>query len=529
MDMITDNYVGFSTSAKGNSSFQAFSPLNNQNIPGDFTRATAEEFETALALAQKAFPVYSALPVEDRAKFLDAIADEIMNLGDTLLERCVLESGLPLGRITGERGRTCGQLKLFAQVLREGSWVDARIDTAQPDRQPIPKSDIRRMLVPIGPVAVYGASNFPLAFSTAGGDTASALASGCPVIVKSHSSHPGTNALVTTAIITAAKKTGMPDGVFSSLYLDHEHAIKLVEHPAIKAVGFTGSQSIGMTLFNAAVNRPEPIPVYAEMSSINPVVLMENILKSKKDTIASALTGSVNLGVGQFCTNPGLILLEDNETSKHFLSAFAEEFKKSVPATMLNKSIHKACISGVKELFEKDNVSLVATADVSADQEKTEAQPVAFSISADNFIKDKSLSEEVFGPVTLFVLCKGTSQIVEVLESLQGQLTATIHAEKEDEKNLQPIVNVISQKAGRLIYGGYPTGVEVCHAMVHGGPFPATSNANSTSVGTAAILRFVRPLAYQDFPETFLPEALKNSNPLGIMRLVDGDLTRDKI
>lgn len=527
--MITDNYVGFSTSAKGNSTFQAFSPLNNQNLPGDFTRATAEEFEKALELAQKAFPVYSALPVEDRAKFLDAIADEIMNLGDTLLERCVLESGLPLARITGERGRTCGQLKLFAQVLREGSWVDARIDKAQPGRQPLPKSDIRRMLVPIGPVAVYGASNFPLAFSTAGGDTASALASGCPVIVKSHSSHPGTNALVSSAIIKAAKSTGMPEGVFSSLYLDHEHSIKLVEHPIIKAVGFTGSQSIGMTLFNAAVNRPEPIPVYAEMSSINPVVLMENTLKTNKEKIAAALAGSVNMGVGQFCTNPGLILLLENETSKNFLDAFATEFKKALPGTMLNKSIHKACITGVKELYDNSNVSLVATADQSADSNKNEAQPVAFSIKAENFIQDKALHEEVFGPVTLFVLCKDIAQIVTVLEALHGQLTATIHAVKEDEKDLDGIVKVISQKAGRLIYGGYPTGVEVCHSMVHGGPFPATSNANSTSVGTAAILRFVRPLAYQDFPENFLPEALKNDNPLGIMRLVDGVLTRDKI
>jgi len=529
MEIITDNYVGFSTSAKGSSTFQAFAPATNQHIPGNFTRATKEEFNEALALAEKAFPVYSELPVEDRAKFLDAIADEIMNLGDTLLERCSLESGLPLGRVTGERGRTCGQLKLFAQLLREGSWVDARIDTAQPDRQPLPKSDIRRMLVPIGPVAVYGASNFPLAFSTAGGDTASALAAGCPVVVKSHSSHPGTNALVTSAIVKAAKATGMPEGVFSSLYLDHEHSVKLVEHPVIKAVGFTGSQSIGMTLFNAAVSRPDPIPVYAEMSSINPVVMMENTLKTKKDKIAAGLVGSVNLGVGQFCTNPGLILLEDNATSKAFLEAFASEFKKSIPATMLNKGIHKACISGVKELYDSDNISLVATADQSADNEKNEAQPVAFSIDAKSFMANRALHEEVFGPVTLFVLCKDTDQIVEVLDSLQGQLTATIHADEADQSQLGPIVKSISQKAGRLIYGGFPTGVEVCHSMVHGGPFPATSNANSTSVGTAAILRFVRPLAYQDFPYAFLPEALKDENPLNLMRLVDGVYTRDKI
>lgn len=529
MKLTGDNFIGFKKSANGNNTFQAYSPSDNEYLPIKFSRATQEEFEKAVFLAKEAFSVYKDLSYERRAQFLDSIANEIMNLGDILIERCVQESGLAIARITGERGRTCNQLRLFAQLLRDGSWLDARIDKQQPNRQPIPKSDIRRMLIPIGPVAVYGASNFPLAFSTAGGDTASALASGCPVVVKAHSSHPGTNALVSSAIIKAARDTGMPEGVFSSLYLSHEASVKLVQHRNIKAVGFTGSQQVGMTLFKAAVNRIDPIPVYAEMSSINPIVLMKNALLKQKSTIAKGLTGSINLGVGQFCTNPGLVLVIDNDASRNFLEEFTVEFKKSLPGTMLNKNIHDACINGVKALIKNQNITLIAKAQKFADLQKTECQPMVFSVNAAEFLSNKALSEEIFGPVTLFVICKNSTEQLEVLESLEGQLTATIHAAKEDEKEIMPVVNVITQKAGRVIYGGYPTGVEVCHSMQHGGPFPATTNANSTSVGSAAILRFVRPIAFQDFPDIFLPDALKNENPLNIMRLVDGTLTLDKI
>ena len=522
------NFTGFTSSAKGNASFQAFAPAANKFLDGDFYYATEEEMEHALQLAQKAFAAYQKTSFSRRAEFLDAIAEEILALGDDLIERCTAETGLPAARIIGERARTCGQLQLFAKLLRDGWFVDARIDKAQPERKPLPKADIRRMLVPIGPVAVFGASNFPLAFSTAGGDTASALAAGCPVVVKAHSSHPGTNELVTTAIIKAAQRTNMPEGVFSSVYLSHENVIKFVEHPVIKAVGFTGSRKVGMTLFNTAVNRPEPIPVYAEMSSVNPLIILEGAL-ANKEKIAKDLTGSVTLGVGQFCTNPGLIIMIDNESTQSFLKGFAEQLSAVPPATMLNKHICKAYTEGIQSLQANDEIKILTQSSVEAVSERHEARPVILNMKGSDFLKDKKFSEEVFGPASLVVLCSDEQEMYKVLATLEGQLTATIHATDEDEKTLQPIINIITQKAGRLIYGGYPTGVEVCHSMQHGGPFPSTSDARSTSVGTAAIYRFLRPVAYQDFPDNLLPDVLKNENPLNILRLVDGEWTSKKI
>src|SRR5687767_6140582 len=355
------NFTGYTTSATSDQTFQAFAPSLNRFLEDKFSLATETELEYVLQLANKAFASYRNLSPAKRAEFLDAIADEIMALGDVLIERCSAETALPAARITGERARTCNQLKMFAQLLRDGWWVDARIDTAQPQRQPLPKSDIRRMLIPIGPVAVFGASNFPLAFSTAGGDTASALAAGCPVIVKAHSSHPGTNELVSSAIIKAAKRTGMPEGVFSSVYLSHPDVIKLVQHPAIKAVGFTGSRDVGMRLFHAAVARPEPIPVYAEMSAVNPVVLLEGALKTRAEKMAKDLAGSITLGVGQFCTNPGLVLMIDSDASKTFLGMLAQATAATVPATMLNRNICMAYEEGVKFRQGEKEVLVLAT------------------------------------------------------------------------------------------------------------------------------------------------------------------------
>jgi NADP-dependent aldehyde dehydrogenase len=521
------NFTGYTIGATSDQTFQAFSPALNSFLEDKFNLATETELEYVLQLANKAFATYRNLPATKRAEFLDAIADEIMALGDVLIERCSAETALPAARITGERGRTCGQLKMFAQLLRDGWWVDARIDTAQPQRQPLPKSDIRRMLIPIGPVAVFGASNFPLAFSTAGGDTASALAAGCPVVVKAHSSHPGTNELVSSAIIKAAKRTGMPEGVFSSVYLSHTDVLKLVQHPVIKAVGFTGSRSVGMRLFNAAVARPEPIPVYAEMSAVNPVVLMDGALQTKGEKIAKDLAGSITLGVGQFCTNPGLVLAIENDNSKKFLQLLAGEIANTAPATMLNRNICKAYNEGVT--LRQGKAELLAKASKEANKEKYEAQPVVHTVSAANFLAGKELSEEIFGPASLVVLCKNESELQSVLQSLEGQLTATVHATDADEKAIVPVVDIITQKAGRVIYGGYPTGVEVCHSMQHGGPFPSTTDGRSTSVGTAAIYRFVRPVAFQDFPDHLLPEALKNANPTNTLRLVDGEWTNKKI
>lgn len=523
------NFTGFTTSAKGDKTFQAFAPAQNSFLPDNFHIAIQTELEYVLSLSRKAFAPFAATSYSERAAFLEAIADEIMQLGDALIERCSAESGLPAGRITGERARTCGQLQLFANLLKEGWWVDARIDKAQPERKPLPKSDIRRMLIPIGPIAVFGASNFPLAFSTAGGDTASALAAGCPVIVKAHSSHPGTNELVSAAIVKAAKRTGMPDGVFSSVYLSHDDVITLVQHPAIKAVGFTGSRQVGMRLFQAAVSRPDPIPVYAEMSSVNPVILMENALLNQKEKIAKDLTASVVLGAGQFCTNPGLVLLVESEAAQLFLQAFAEQVKLAAPATMLNKNICKAYNEGIKSLQAKSEISLLGAATQEASAEKYEAGPVAHMLGASDFLSDKAFGEEVFGPATLVIVCKDDNELKKVLQSLEGQLTASVQAETGDEVLVKTLVATMAEKAGRLIYGGYPTGVEVCHSMHHGGPFPSTTDSKFTSVGTAAILRFVRPVAYQDFPDELLPDALKNANPLNISRLVDGKWMQDAL
>ena len=518
-----NNFIGYTTSAKGEETFRAFAPAHNNFLDGLFALATNAELEEALQLANNAFPPYQKLPAAKRAEFLHAIADEIMSLGDVLIERCSCETGLPMTRISGERARTCNQLKLFAQLLLDGWWVDARIDTAQPQRQPLPKPDIRRMLLPIGPVAVFGASNFPLAFSTAGGDTASALAAGCPVIVKAHSSHPGTNELVASAIIKAAQRTGMPEGVFSSVYLSHADVVKLVQHHVVKAVGFTGSRTVGMRLFKTAVERSHPIPVYAEMSAVNPVVLLDGALQANGEKIAKDLAASVTMGIGQFCTNPGLIVLVETDAAAKFLDLFAEEIKAIAPGTMLNRNICKAFEEGVKVRQGLQDVSVLTTANKEAAKERLEAGAVVHCVRANAFLAQDALSEEIFGPVSLVVLCKNDEEMFSLLQSLEGQLTATIHATSVDEKNVRLTFDIVTQKAGRIVYGGYPTGVEVCHSMQHGGPFPSTTDGRSTSVGTAAIYRFVRPVAFQDFPDHFLPEALQSANPLNILRLVDGE------
>jgi alpha-ketoglutaric semialdehyde dehydrogenase len=491
-----------------------------------YENATAADRQKAVDSAHSAFPLYSALPAVRKAEFLEAIAREIMDLGDALIECCVKESGLPAGRITGERGRTCGQLQLFARVLKEGSWVDARIDTALPDRAPAPRPDIRRMLIPTGPVAVFGASNFPLAFSTAGGDTASALAAGCPVVIKAHPSQPGTHQMVASAILRAAAGTGMPDGVFSALFLSNEDALALVQHPYIQAVGFTGSRKAGMALLRAAQERPQPIPLFAEMSAVNPVVILEGALRDQGEKIAQGLAGSVTLGVGQFCTNPGLVLLVESPGASAFLDLFAGRFRATLPGPMLNTGICKAYREGVQRLQAAPAVKEIARSAQAAGDDGREGQPFAFVVGAGDFLDSPGLADEVFGPVTLFVRCADNAQLIRVLESLEGQLTATIHATSQDKALLAPLTVLLTQKAGRVIYGGFPTGVEVSDAMQHGGPFPSTTDPRSTSVGTAAILRFVRPVAYQDFPADFLPDALKDDNPLGIMRLVNGELTR---
>ncbi len=523
MKLHGQNFIGNTLSGNGNQTFQGENPATRTKLETDFHEATSNEINEAIAKANEAFSVYSKKSGKEKAGFLEAIADEILALGDDLIKRCMEETGLPEARLIGERGRTMNQLKLFASVAREGSWVDARVDFANPDRQPLPKPDVRSMFQALGPVGIFGASNFPLAFSVAGGDTASALAAGCPIVVKAHPSHPGTCELVATAIVKAVEKCDMPDGTFSMVQGPSvDVGMGIVRNPYIKAIGFTGSFRGGKALFDEANKRPEPIPVYAEMGSTNPVIILPEALKERKEAIAKDLTGSVILGTGQFCTNPGLVFVEESPEKDEFKSLLTKSFQEASSAVMLNSGIQKAYQGGIKSLETSEGVNVLAKG-----IDGTEgyfATPYAFETTVDNFLKDKHLEEEVFGPSTLLTTIDQKEKLVQVIEKLSGHLTITIHATESDLKNYQHIIPLLEKKAGRLIINGYPTGVEVCHSMVHGGPYPATTDSRTTSVGTMAITRFARPVCYQNFPQFLLPDELKDENPLHIWRLVDGEI-----
>jgi NADP-dependent aldehyde dehydrogenase len=453
------------------------------------------------------------------------IADELMALGDELLDVCCTETALPKARIEGERFRTVNQLKLFAQLVKEGSWVNARIETALPERMPIPKPDIRFMHIALGPVVVFGASNFPLAFSVAGGDTASALASGCPVIVKAHSAHPATSELVGKAIQKAAQKVNMPDGVFSMLFGDGPKVgTLLVKHPEVKAVGFTGSFKGGKALFDAAVSRETPIPVYAEMGSTNPVFILPEAIHQRSDKIAQGFSGSVTLGVGQFCTNPGMLIYEETESAKLFIKLLEDEFQKTSGGSMLAENIFESYDKGVAHHSAIEGLEVLANG--KASEGANLAQPVLFKTKSETFTAHPELSEEIFGPASVVIEAKSKEEILNIAKNLSGHLTATVHGTEKDLLDYKELIDILEQKVGRIVINGFPTGVEVCHAMVHGGPFPATTDSRSTSVGTASIYRFTRPVSYQALPDAFLPDELKNKNSLEIWRLVNGEQTR---
>ena len=437
------------------------------------------------------------------------------------------KAGCPRAALPASGGRTTGQLRLFANLLREGSWVDARINPALPDRLPAPRPDLRRMLVPLGPVVVFGASNFPLAFSVAGGDTASALAAGCPVVCKAHPSHPGTSSLVGSAIRKAAQETGMPDGVFSLLHTDTDVAQGLVANPAIKAVGFTGSRRGGLALLRVAQERPEPIPVYAEMSAVNPVVILPGAVADEAATVAAGLAASVTLGVGQFCTNPGLVFLLTSKKTDSFLETLASKIRETAPATMLNAGIQEAYRDNIGRIRVMPGVHVLAEATTDATADRTEGRPAVLTTTASQFLSNLELSHEIFGPSSLIVICQTEAELADCLTSLEGQLTATLYATTDElAQSDTNWIALLREKAGRLLFGGFPTGVEVSEAMTHGGPFPATTDSRSTSVGTAAILRWVRPVSYQSFPDALLPPALQEANPLGIWRNVDGEMKK---
>ncbi len=488
--------------------FSASNPATGAALQPAFSSAGQNEINRACSLAASAFGLYRNLDSETRARFLESIAEHIMALGDELLERAHAETGLPLARLTGERGRTVGQLRLFADELRKEGWQGIRIDPALPERKPLPRVDLRMRKIALGPVVVFGASNFPLAFSVAGGDTASALAAGCPVIVKGHPAHPGTSELVAQSIIKAAQTCHMPEGVFSLLNgTSHQLGNALVAHPAVKAVGFTGSRAGGLALLNTANARPEPIPVYAEMSSINPVILLPAALTQRAEKIATDFATSLTMGVGQFCTNPGFLIAIDSPSLEQFIAAASKAVAAAAPAVMLTAGIHQAYEKGVSQIQNQSGVSVLArgaeTSGVNC------GRAAFFAVKADEVLKNEALTHEVFGASSILVRCSNESQLLAVLEKLEGQLTATLHLETEDHALAQKLLPTLERKAGRIIANGWPTGVEVCHAMVHGGPFPATSDGRSTSVGTLAIERFLRPVCYQDMPAALLPALLK--------------------
>jgi NADP-dependent aldehyde dehydrogenase len=526
MSITGEMLIGRQAVRGGEKPLRAFNPATGSDIAEPvFGSGTVANVHEACELAAKAFDPYRQLPLAVRAEFLERIADGITALGDGLIQRAHEESGLPKARLEGERGRTTGQLKLFAEVVRAGQWLAATLDSPLPERKPLPRSDLRMQKIPLGPVAVFGASNFPLAFSVAGGDTAAALAAGCPVVVKAHRAHLGTSEMVGRVIQRVAREMDLPEGVFSMIVgAGSSVGEALVAHPAIKAVGFTGSRAGGTSLMRVAAARHEPIPVYAEMSSINPVFLLPGALAARGEAIARGFVDSLVLGAGQFCTNPGLAIAVDSDALKDFVATASAALAAKPAQTMLTAGIHAAYEDGEGKLAGTQGVEAVAHG--AAPTGPTQARAALFVTDARTFLSTPALEDEVFGPASTIVRCKNEQELLEVAEHFAGQLTATLQMSGDDLPGARKLVPVLERKAGRILINGFPTGVEVSHAMVHGGPFPATSDSRVTSVGTTSIERFLRPVCYQDFPADLLPEALADSNPLELWRRVDGEITR---
>jgi alpha-ketoglutaric semialdehyde dehydrogenase len=518
MEITGRSIIGFGRANETETTFTAYDPATGEAVEPNFYSATPEELNKAVELASKARIAYGKVSGATKARFLRQIADNIEALGDTLLNRAALESGLPYTRFVGERGRTCAGLRMFADLVEHGDWVDARLDSPDPERKPFPKPDIRSMLRPLGTVAVFCASNFPLAYSVAGGDTASALAAGCPVIVNAHFAHPGTAELVGLAIAEAVTHCGLPEGVFSLVFSQgYEIGQALVKHPEVKAVGFTGSRTGGRALMDIAAARPEPIPVYAEMSSVNPIFILPSAMRERFETIAAGLHNSVTQGAGQFCTKPGIVVLPQEEETEIFVSRFGELISYTAQHPLLTE--------GIRNNFEK----LSAARDlphVSASNELHgfDVNPSMFQTDAATFLADRALEAEIFGPTTLFVQSDKGEEILQIAGEMEGQLTATIHGTPEDLREYADLIAILETKVGRLIFNGYPTGVEVGDAIVHGGPYPATSDSRTSAVGTRAIRRFCRFVCFQNFPNESLPTELQDENPLGITRMIDGQL-----
>ncbi|RKF17649.1 aldehyde dehydrogenase (NADP(+)) [Altericroceibacterium spongiae] len=502
--------------------FEAISPSSGEKLEGSYSEATTDDVAKACSAAAEAAEIFGTLSPDERASFLEAVADAIEAIGDELIVTGMAETALPRARLEGERGRTCGQLRLFASEVRDGHWLNIRIDEALPERKPLPRADLRLMNVAYGPVAVFGASNFPLAFSVAGGDTASAFAAGCPVVVKGHPAHPGTGELIAKAISKAVADKGLPGGVFSYLPgTTHELGGALVADPNITAVGFTGSRAGGLALMEIAQKREVPIPVYAEMSAINPVVLMPHAMSEKAAALGTAFIGSLVMGSGQFCTNPGLVVALDSPELDTFEAAAIKALADTQPASMLTAGICKAFAEGTSKLTSHDKVRKLGGSQPA--EAPTSADSAIFETSGEAFLADEALSAEVFGAASLIIRCADEAELLKVLSGLEGQLTATLHLTDADETLAAKVLPILKEKAGRVLANGWPTGVEVTHAMVHGGPFPATSAPATTSVGTLAMQRYLRPVCYQDIPDALLPAALKSANPWKLPRRVNGE------
>ncbi|WP_336965749.1 aldehyde dehydrogenase (NADP(+)) [Sphingobium aquiterrae] len=520
--MITGAILVGAAEETSGEAYRAVDPATGLAIDPEFQAAGPEHVARACALADAAFPIFSETGLEARAAFLEAIADAILAIGDALIVRAMAESGLPRARLEGERGRTVGQLRMFAAHVRKGEWIDATIDTALPDRAPLPRPDLRRRHVALGPVAVFGASNFPLAFSVAGGDTASALAAGCPVVLKGHPAHPGTGELVARAIRAAVAACGLPEGVFSYLP-GPANALggALVADPRIKAVGFTGSRGGGLALMQIAATRPEPIPVYAEMSSINPVLLFPAALAARGEALATAFVQSLTQGAGQFCTNPGLVIALAGGDLDRFIQAAGAAMSICAPVQMLTPGIHASYEKGVAALDGHGATRSVARGPMG--EGVNQCSGAIFTTDAERFLADPVLGHEVFGASSVIVQCGDMAEMAQVIAGLEGQLTATLQLDAGDEPLAAGLLPLLERKVGRILANGWPTGVEVCDAMVHGGPYPSTSDGRSTSVGTLAIARFLRPVCYQALPAWLLPDALKPENPWRIARRIDGE------
>ncbi len=516
--------LGASTSAELDDTYTGIDPRDGSELPGAFHEASDAEIDRAVSAAYQAFDAFRTTTAEQRATLLDTIADTAMAAGDELLQRASAETGHPIERCAAERGRAVSQARLFAEMVREGSWVDARIDHAEPTRQPLPKPDVRSMQLAIGPIAVFGASNFPIAISVLGADTISAFAAGCPVIVKGHPAHPGTCEIAAEIIRTAIAKCDLPADIFSLIHgRSHRVGAELVKHPQLAAAAFTGSLKGGRALFDIANSRPQPIPLYAEMGSVNPIFILPGAMTERSAQIAQGYIDSLTMGVGQFCTNPGMVLgLGEAAGWKDFRESAAELVRQHEPQTMLHCGIHYAYQEGIHRLQHSSGLRQVSRSSREPDETASEAACYLFETTADGLRHNPELYDEVFGPVSTLVNCSSPADLEEFAEQLEGSLTASIHGTEEDLRAHAGLVRILEKKAGRLIFNGYPVGLEICHSIHHGGPYPATCHSHFTSIGTRCINRFVRPVCYQDWPDSALPPELQESNPLGITRIVNG-------